>query len=270
MLRYEFIDEYCLMQKFWADPPWGEGGRRYRLGAKPIPPDDWLTEDPDVSANKQKQLKQRPEDVVFQSEVVDTSSWNLPWSPATNHDQWIVNLSSPIAEDVCVLDLANNLRLVAGCVAAPSYWRLHDKKDKPLWQIHDSVDGLNPILGQRIEHFLMHLPEEQAFVRRNWFVHDRAEYWPTALDEFVTPPECWWFRSERQVIYRPQADWLLFTICVSFAPVGELAEHPTACMGLNRALTLMSDEEISYFGGVEKHRRIHEYVRLIEENKIAN
>ena len=49
-----------------------------------------------------------------------------------------------VPEDLCLLERrGDHYELVAGCVTAPSYWRLSDKLGKSLWAVHDNVPGLN-------------------------------------------------------------------------------------------------------------------------------
>ena len=39
----------CSINKnFWADPPWGDGNRKYRLGLSPIENEKWLIRKPDT------------------------------------------------------------------------------------------------------------------------------------------------------------------------------------------------------------------------------
>ena len=36
-----------INNNFWADPPWGDGNRKYRLGLSPIENEKWLNRKPD-------------------------------------------------------------------------------------------------------------------------------------------------------------------------------------------------------------------------------
>ena len=36
-----------INNNFWADPPWGDGNRKYRLGLSPIENERWLNRKPD-------------------------------------------------------------------------------------------------------------------------------------------------------------------------------------------------------------------------------
>lgn len=255
-----------MTREFWQDPPWEDGVRKYRLGLRPITHAQWLRHDPDLLANKARQLEQRYADVVAQSEdfaAPDISAWRLPWQPQGNYPHWIAELGAGLAEDVCVLDLVAGQRLVAGCLAAPSYWSLRDKLGKPIWQIHAPVEGMNERIGANIEKFLANIPDQTPFYRHNWFVHDERAYFPVRTSTVRGSVADWQIRSEQQVLYRPDERYLVFTIGVVFAPLNELANHPQHQAGLLKTLQRMDADEISHFGGVEKHQRLTEYVNTL-------
>ena len=180
------------------------------------------------------------------------------------HPDWIANAGASLAEDICILDVADELRLVAGCLAAPSYWRLHDKIGLPLWDIHRLVDGLNKRLGARIQQFLQRIEVGQPFTRSNWFLHGDAEYFhnrPERPAELGDDPNSWIIRSERQVLCRFTEQYLVFTIRVRFKPLAEIFHHPRARRtAAAHPASAMNTDEIIYFGGSAKHRRLLEYV----------
>jgi len=55
-----------INNKFWTDPPWGDGHKKYRLGLKPIDLNKWLDRKPDQNLfnHKKELLKSNYSDVV--------------------------------------------------------------------------------------------------------------------------------------------------------------------------------------------------------------
>jgi len=55
-----------INNKFWTDPPWGDGHKKYRLGLAPIDKEDWFESDisSDLKEHKRRLLETRYEDVV--------------------------------------------------------------------------------------------------------------------------------------------------------------------------------------------------------------
>ena len=254
------------VEDFWANPPWEEGIKKHRLGLRLIYVDDWLKSDVELLANKCHLLKTRYHDVVRQDpqlQSLDYSSWGLPWSIEGDHPDWIANLGAGIAEDICLLDLADQQRLIAGCVVAPSYWSLEAKLGLPMWQIHQPVEGMNAKIGDNVRKFLANIPLQSPFYRYNWFVHDEGSYFPKGPATFDVAASNWVIRSEQQVLYRPSESHLLLTIRVLFAQLKDAGLHPHALPGLRASLELMDEDEINHFGGVAKHRRLVEYVRQL-------
>lgn len=264
---------------FWQQPPWvakfDRDGQpipaaKHRLGLRPIAREHWFRDDPGLRANKQARLTQDYGDVVATAPVLQPNlrDWDLPGARATGFADEVANRFAGLSEDVCILDCRADFTLIAASLCAPSYWSLHDKLGKPLLAIHEPVDGMNARLGQRIREFLMRLPVGQPFYRNNWFVHGDDTYFhsrgemPKTLGD---DPACWHFRTEHQVLYKPEPDYLLFTIAVEFAPVAELAAHPVAASALIAALEMMNEDEVRHAGGLAKHQRLHQYATFAEQ-----
>ncbi len=254
------------MNDIWNDPPWGDGVAKYRLGLRPIPTSAWIKSDRPLLENKKHQLHIRYDKIVGEAagfSAPDTSAWGLPWQAMDGYPHWIARLGAGIAEDVCLLDLAANHRLVAGCLAAPSYWSLKDKLGHPMHEVHEPVEGMNELIGDNIARFMSNIPIQEPFYRSNWFTHDNCDYFPEQSSHPQRPVAEWFIRSEQQVLFRPEPRYLLFTIRVVFAPLVEIVEHRSTIPGLIRALARMSEDEVAHFGGVEKHRHLSDYVNRL-------
>ena len=259
-----------MSENFWHSPPWKNGTKKYQLGLRPISLSNWLTSDSALWANKSHQLTRKYSEVVAEDsafELPDSSQWSLPWKPRGDHSHWIARLGAGLAEDVCLIDLQRDQRLVAGCVAAPSYWSLREKLGKSIWDVHAPVQGMNARIGANIERFMAQVPVQTPFYRSNWFVHSTDHYYPEQQDSLAVPMANWFIRSEQQVLFRPEPRYLLFTIRVVFAGLAEVAHHQEARVGLLDALARMDPNEIAHFGGVVKHQHLTEYVAQLEETQ---
>ncbi len=267
----------------WQHPPWQGVTGKHRLGLRPLGDAPWLIEDPRLQKNKRTMLDERYGDVVALAANVQQPHWDWPQldDPSAHRIRWpklqaadagdavqrfphaIAAIASEIAEDVCLLDLDLDQALIAACVCAPSYWSLHQKIGRTLAELHADVDGLNAQSGGRIRQFLQRLPIAQPFVRSNWFVHGDAEYFhPEAEtpEQLGKDPASWWVRSERQVLFKPQARYVVFTILVRTAPLAQVHQHEHARRAWLDNLATLSTDEVHYFGGQQKYDRLTGYL----------
>lgn len=254
--------------EFWQAPPWQEGVARQRMGLQPVSTAAWLNPNLDqaVMANKRQRLAECYADVV--AAAPDTGAaqsllMDLPMRQPLQrrYPHLIADVALTVAEDLCLLDVEDEQRLVAACVCAPSYWRLQDKMGQPLLRIHAPVPGLNAKIGGNIQRFLFNMPLGQPFARSNWFLHGDDELFHTAAEAGLdTPPPQWIVRSERQTLCKLSARYVLFTIEIICEPLVHIGSFPRACADLRRALQRMDAGEVEHFGGVEKQRSLTEYV----------
>jgi len=145
-------------------------------------------------------------------------------------------------------------RLVGGVVCFPSAWSLPDKVGRTVADIHGVVPDLNPELGRKIDAFLQRITPGSAWERANWGLsrgaklnrHPRLNL--PGLDE-ATPLDQIYVRVEHQIFFRlPRTLGILFGIRLSLHPLGLLATHPTAAVGLRQALETMSEPVAQYKG----------------------
>jgi hypothetical protein len=249
---------------FWARPPWHGGAAKHALGLRPVELREWMVNDAALLANKQQVLEQRYDDAVA---MVDDSLGlhetlaSLPLPKANRYPHAIANAAGCIAEDLCVLDVDRDQILVAACVCAPSYWSLAEKIGRPLHDVHAPVHGMNAKIGGRIRHFIDRLPERTPFLRQNWFVHRDRNYFNAANEAYLSVPMSRWVvRSERQVLFKPNPQYVVFTILVTFAELADLGAHPRAAADLAKTLGRMDVDEIAQFGGWVKYRALLDYV----------
>lgn len=258
-------------ESFWQTPPWQGGVAKHRLGLRPVDASLWLNRPAtgEVYDNKIMQLQHRYQDVVaVRPSVVALEPLlrDLPL-PSRLHSAYpdlIANVAITVSDDLCVLDVDDQQRLVAGCVCAPSYWRLRDKLGKPLHEVHAQVDGMNAKIGDNIERFINRAQIGQPFVRANWFLHGDADLYHADSEGVLDPTvENWVVRVERQSLCKLSARYLLFTIDIACEPLADLQGFAAARTDLETSLARMDADEVSHFGGVEKHRHLTEYVAAL-------
>ena len=132
--------------------------------------------------------------------------------------------------------------LRAGSILLPGFWRLEDKINMPLAQIHTSGDvpKFREKLQFSMERFFQKMKPDSPVIRFNYFIQtDEHLDWSASIgseEEFGIgwdhaqndpPIEKIHFRSERQTLRRlPRSKAILFTIRTYFFPIVEIAEEP--------------------------------------------
>lgn len=253
-----------LNSDFWAHPPW-EGKNKHRLGLRPIDLSEVWVHDDELLSNKRLQLECRYEEVVATLPGYEAYAWELPGiaEVGRHYPDWIGCIGALVAEDVCILDTQDNNRLIAGCLAAPSYWSLRDKMGLPLHDVHAPVEGMNQKIGGRIADFFQRLPLGRPFRRENWFVHGEAVYFrqtPGLRTKLSADPEGWFIRSERQTLLRLDERFVVFVIGIVFARFTDMQFYPDAIRSFKASLLAMDDDEITHFGGHPKFTRIKRFI----------
>ena len=258
-----------INNKFWLDPPWGDGHKKYRLGLAPIDKEDWFESDisPDLKEHKRILLATRYEDVVAtideSVEAQNILSEKIIAAENEFPDQ-IANISLSVPDDLCIIESSGDQRLIAASVCSPSYWNLTKKIGKSLRDIHKPVKTLNKKIGSPIEKFIKNAPLEKPFKRENWFIHgnDKRFYlepegWPKE------PIKEWYVRSERETICKYNEAYSLFAINVRFQPLRAIKQYDEAKEGLIKSLKGFDADEISYFGGIEKYDALIKYLHSL-------
>jgi len=115
-----------------------------------------------------------------------------------------------VEEDLCIL---RDGVLVAGCVCAPSHWRLRDKLGAPLSAIHQPVPHYAEDLAAKVDRFVERLAVGVVVARRNWTIHETpTRYEPDRPAPLGVEPEHQWLRSERQTLHRRPRGSVVFAI----------------------------------------------------------
>ena len=154
--------------------------------------------------------------------------------------------------------------LKAGAIPLPGFWRLEDKFNMSLTEIHTSgeVPKFREKLQQSMERFFQKMVPERAVVRYNYSIQTDGELaWSKSLgsedmfgigrkDARKNPPiESIHFRCERQVLRRlPRSGAILFTIRTYFHPVIDIAQEPGVPGRLASALRSWPDDVVRHKG----------------------
>jgi hypothetical protein len=158
-----------------------------------------------------------------------------------------------VQEDLCLLVLRDGApHLDAASLCFPSYWRLADKLDAPLTDVHGPVPHYADELAAKVDGFLRRLPPGRMVWRRNWSVHDDPAYFlaaPTPPRVGVRVPEGLYLRSERQVLRRLDTpDVVLFSIRTQQVPLAVVADRPDIGRRMAAAIDGWSPELRAYKG----------------------
>ncbi|CAF1368724.1 unnamed protein product [Rotaria sp. Silwood1] len=163
--------------------------------------------------------------------------------------------------------------LKAGAIPLPGFWRLEDKFNMPLAEIHTSgnVPQFREKLQLGMERFFQKLTPERAVVRYNYSIQTDGELsWSSSIgsedtfglgrkDARLNPSiESLHFRSERQALRRlPRSGAILFTVRTYFLPIIDIAQEPGVPGRLASALRSWPDEIVRHKG-----RKVYENVLL--------
>lgn len=176
--------------------------------------------------------------------------------------------------------------LKAGSIILPGFWRLEDKFNMSLADIHLSGDvpKFKEKLQTSMERFFLKLKPEEMVTRYNYFIQtDENLAWSQAIgseDEFgigwdnaqVDPPiEKIHFRSERQTLRRlPRSRAILFTIRTYFIPVVEIAKEPGVPERLASAIRSWPDDVSRYKGKHAYGEILLEYLDKMHDEQVQN
>lgn len=161
------------------------------------------------------------------------------------------NCSLWVADDLVIMEQSNGeYRLTAASLCSPSHWRLEDKFDRPLREIHDEIPNFHETLTPRIDRFFEHLKPEHPVVRFNWALQADDQLNPGELEiPPVTHDTKLFYRSERQSLVRlPGTGAIAFTIRVYLHPLELLANKPGALPALLEAIDQTSPALAHYKG----------------------
>ena len=163
--------------------------------------------------------------------------------------------------------------LKAGSILLAGFWRLEDKLNLSLAQIHTSGDvpQYKEKLEQSMDRYFRKMTPEKAVVRYNYLIQTDGDLaWSSSIGSEETygimrPPQDnanlsvkdLHFRSERQTLRRlPRTGAILFTIRTYFVPILEIGEEAGIPGRLASAIRSWPDD-------VARHRGRKEYENIL-------
>ncbi|MEY2966700.1 MAG: hypothetical protein RLY50_750 [Actinomycetota bacterium] len=266
----------CPVPDDWV--PQARDAARLRVGARPLPPRQWVSavDDDWASTREMKRalVADRPRDVVAwlpgSEEACEEAaagvlgSVSAPLSTATGIDA-LVDAALEVADDLCVLaERDGRLRLVAAVLCSPNRWRLADKIGGTTDEIHEPVARYDVDLSSPVDAMLARLTPERPVWRLNWGLANHP-----ALFQPVAPPVTadidparLWFRVEWQTLRRlPVTGAVLFGIRTYLETLESLASRERSLVQDFGDLVAKLPDNVAEYKGIAPYRStIGEYI----------
>lgn len=171
--------------------------------------------------------------------------------------QAIERAASLVQEDLCLLQYWDGAwRLTAATVCFPTRWKLFEKMNRSIDDIHEPVPGYRDKLAYPVSRFLNSLKVEHPVWRLNWsLVDDPALFQPkghnvTKINSNLTNENVGdkiWLRIERQTLRRLEnTGAILFTIRIHRWPLKAIAARPDIIKKLRAAIETMPEPMQQY------------------------
>lgn len=162
---------------------------------------------------------------------------DLAMQPAWEEPLWQCSLW--VADDLVLMaPIDGEYRLVAASLCSPSHWRLADKFDRSIADIHAPIPGFDKQLTPAVNRFFGHLKARHPVVRYNWSLQadDSLHPDPDRHQEADADTPLY-YRTERQSLRRLwRTGAVVFTIRVYLHPLETLAQTPGAMESLFAAI----------------------------------
>jgi hypothetical protein len=184
---------------------------------------------------------------------------DLQWKLNGDENLWQSSLWIP--DDVCILlPAADDYKLVAASLAAPSNWHLTKKFGQPLAAIHNPIPDFDKQLTPSIQRFLRHLKVEHPIQRFNWSVQPNNDLsWLDNNEAALTQDTKLFWRVERQTLRRlGKTGAVVFTIKVIIHSIDELAKQADSYKALLKAI----DNSTEAIKGYKDFNRMRELLAV--------
>lgn len=292
------------------------------MGLRSVNPLDWIELDnhyPRYHADKARRIAERgqkccrthPEGYAAAVELLEDLADYLPARYPSLYRRTAVGIDNiwsgesfnivqrPLAEDpmqTCARltqdDLAIMIErpdgqyyLLAGAILLAGFWRLEDKWEMPLSEIHTSGDV--PQFKEKLEkgmtNFFRRIKPEEMVARNNYFLQvDDDLPWSWSIGSEDSPDVSWstaeknraiqhhYFRSERQTLRRlPKSGGVVFTIRTYFHPIVDVAEEDYVPGRLASAVRSWGDDVSRYKGKDRYGEVLLEYLDKKHEEQVA-
>ena len=247
----------------FLDGPGGAVDFRWRLGLRPLNPDEWFDDGPDAAgwiAEKHRILADHYHTAFavlddIQDEAAEVSEAIVDYLGRSMRDDLhpLDAAARLVAEDLVLLvERDNRLVFGGGSVCSPNRWDLRSKLGLTLREVHEPVALLNDQLAAPIERVLERLSPDRGFWRLGWGVIDVADGFTPADGSGASRPTEprpgeLFVRVERETLRRfPVTNCVLFTIRTYIASLGDVARDPAARARLAAAIETMPPDVRRY------------------------
>jgi len=207
---------------------------------RPIPESRWLipdTEKSDWLPSKRVMMASRPHDTIqgetdgpAARELLSLVGEAVGESPHHSWENALEAAASIVSDDLCLLerDEEGDWVLIAGAVAAPTFWWLEDQIGLTLAGLHEPVPGGAPGLSRRINRIFDHLKPGRVLERFNWTIQaNGVRFAPDRPRADTATPDDLHLRVERQTIRKlPETEAICFTIRVAMDPLLPILANP--------------------------------------------
>ncbi|KAF3272319.1 hypothetical protein TWF970_010139 [Orbilia oligospora] len=203
--------------------------------------------------------------------IITNESFNITQRPLL--EEPMRTIGRLIQDDIAIMvEGSDGLSyLKSGSIILPGFWKLEEKFNMNLSDIHTSGDV--PQFREKLErgmvNFFKRVMPDDMVIRHNYFMQvDDGLAWSHSIGPEDSPHVGWftaekdkvvenhWFRSERQTLRRlPRSGGVVFTIRTYFHPVTEVAKEPYVPGRLASAIRSWGDDVAKYKGS-EKYKSI--------------
>jgi len=242
---------------------------RFSLGIAPISAAEFFapsTDDVGALAERQRLLAEDPTPYIAVTPAAAPLirvfwDWSRNWSapplalaPPSEPAAAVKALGSTLPPDFVLLarNATGVCRVAAGCVCFPSTWRLHDKLNLTIAEVHDVVPGLNAVLSAQIDRLLAGLKPGKSWGRSNWGLSASPERnqhpdRDISAPDADAPPNALWLRREDQLLAAlPDGQGLVFGIRIEHIPIATILQSPRWSQRLARGLATLTPGMIDY------------------------
>lgn len=267
--RFDWLDEI----------PLAPGPPDLRMGLRSFDLAGWLP----VDSLTESELQLRQQLLATHPEVVQldpdwpSSVYELSQLVEDHLDRPLVDSDDPmeklsglavaVPDDFLIMGRgADHWRLVGGCLLFPNHWNIGAKMGLTLAEIHGPVDGYEQLLADKMDGFFDRLTVDRPVWRRNWFIHDDANFFKPdpEMSPAITDPDkvdSLWVRSEWQTVRRlVETEAIVFTVKTQVAPISEARDRPKVAAGIAEFLAAASERSLDNKHALHRERAIIHYL----------
>ncbi|KAK6507388.1 hypothetical protein TWF481_005823 [Arthrobotrys musiformis] len=203
--------------------------------------------------------------------TITNESFNIVQRPLA--EEPMKTIGRLIQDDIAIMveGADGQTYLKSGSIILPGFWKLEEKFNMSLSEIHTSGDV--PQFREKLEkgmvNFFKRVMPDDMVIRHNYFMQvDDGLAWSHSIGPEDSSHIGWftaeknkvvenhWFRSERQTLRRlPRSGGVAFTIRTYFHPVTEVAKEPYVPGRLASAIRSWG-EDVAKYKGSEKYKSI--------------